>query len=109
MNQQNKKILYYQCYSGISGDMNLGALVDLGVPAGHLIGELNKLGLSNVAISFEKGSANAIYGTNATVTVTHPTYIARKLKDIHAVIDDSELDANVKKTARSIFRVLAEA
>ena len=109
MDQINRKILYYQCYSGISGDMNLGALVDLGVPADHLIRELNKLGLSNVSISFSKEAANAIYGTNATVIVTHPTYIARRLKDIHAVIDDSGLDANIKKTAKSIFGVLAEA
>ena len=37
------RILYYDCFSGISGDMNLGALVDLGVPGDYLLKELKKL------------------------------------------------------------------
>ena len=39
------KILYYDCFSGISGDMNLGAMIDLGVDADFLRAELSKLGL----------------------------------------------------------------
>ena len=41
------KVLYYDCFSGISGDMNIGALLDLGVPFEHLTAELKKLGLSD--------------------------------------------------------------
>ena len=37
------KVLYYDCFSGISGDMNLGAMVDLGVSPDYLLGELKKL------------------------------------------------------------------
>lgn len=40
------KVLYYDCFSGISGDMNIGALLDIGVPAEYLASELEKLGLS---------------------------------------------------------------
>ena len=39
----SKRILYYDCFAGISGDMNLGALVDVGVPASRLRAELLKL------------------------------------------------------------------
>ncbi len=109
MNDDGKKILYYQCFSGISGDMNLGALVDLGVPADYLLGELKKLELSNVTISFSKESRHEIYGTNATVSVSHPTRIARKLKDIYEIIEEADIAPVVKTTARKIFQTLAEA
>ncbi len=109
MSSTGKKILYYQCFSGISGDMNLGAMVDLGVPREYLIRELEKLELSNVTVTFRKESRNAIYGTHAVVTVTHSTHISRKLKDIREIIDDSALAPAVKETAKAIFRVLAEA
>ncbi len=109
MRTHKKKILYYQCFSGISGDMNLGAMVDLGVPEDYLTGELEKLELTNVKVTFEKDSRNAIYGTNATVTVTHPAQVSRNLKDIREIIGDTPLDQAVKDTAKAIFQVLAEA
>ena len=42
---EDMKILYYDVFCGISGDMNLGALIDLGVPKSHLIEELKKVNL----------------------------------------------------------------
>ena len=39
-------VLYYDCFSGISGDMNLGALIDLGVDKEYLINQLSKLNLN---------------------------------------------------------------
>jgi pyridinium-3,5-bisthiocarboxylic acid mononucleotide nickel chelatase len=63
------KILYYDCFAGISGDMNLGALVDLGVPDDYLITELKKLKLSGYELKFEAGLKMGISGTKATVTI----------------------------------------
>ena len=49
------KILYYDCFCGISGDMNLAALLDLGVPKEYLIEEISKLNLnSEYEIKIEK-------------------------------------------------------
>jgi len=109
MHNTCKKILYYQCFSGISGDMNLGALADMGVPEDFLVREIKKLGLSNVTVTFKKESRHAIYGTEATVAVNHPTHIPRKLKDIYEIIDDADIQERVKETAKHIFHILSQA
>lgn len=62
------KILYYDCFCGISGDKNLGALIDLGVDQAYLINELSKLNLtSEYEIKIEKALKNGISGTNVYV------------------------------------------
>ncbi|NWG45633.1 MAG: nickel pincer cofactor biosynthesis protein LarC [Alphaproteobacteria bacterium] len=61
-------VLYFDCFSGISGDMTIGALVDLGVPAAFLLEELGKLPLrSEFDLSFERGEKRGIAGTRARV------------------------------------------
>ncbi len=61
------KILYYDCFSGISGDMNLGAMIDLGIDKEYLIGELNKLNLKGWELIVEKDQRHGIHGTKVTV------------------------------------------
>lgn len=62
------KILYFDCFAGISGDMNLGAMVDLGVEKGYLLNELSKLKLeAEYDIKFERKSKNGISGTKVDV------------------------------------------
>ncbi len=66
------KVLYYQCFSGISGDMNLGAMVDLGVPEDYLRKELAKLHVDdeyNLVVT--RGQKQGITGTRADVILTH--------------------------------------
>jgi len=65
------KILYYDCFSGISGDMNLGAMVDLGVDPAYLINELEKLNLDGYSLSFVPDQRKGISGTRAIVTLTN--------------------------------------
>jgi pyridinium-3,5-bisthiocarboxylic acid mononucleotide nickel chelatase len=62
-----ERILYYDCFSGICGDMNLAALVDLGVPEDHLRAELGKLGLGGWRLRFSPDSKMGIHGTRADV------------------------------------------
>lgn len=65
------KILYYDCFSGISGDMNLGALVDLGVPSGFLDSELKKLNVSGYKLILNQELKMGISGTKCTVELEH--------------------------------------
>ena len=61
------KILYYDCFSGISGDMNLGALLDLGIEEKYLITELKKLRLAGYEIKVSRDSRKGIEGTKVDV------------------------------------------
>lgn len=62
------KVLYYDCFCGISGDMNLAALLDLGVSGEYLIKELSKLNLdSEYEIKIQKASKLGITGTRVDV------------------------------------------
>ncbi|MBW9171771.1 nickel pincer cofactor biosynthesis protein LarC [Clostridium estertheticum] len=61
------KILYYDCFSGISGDMNLGALLDLGIDEKYLIDELSKLNLNGYEIKVSRDIRKGIEGTKVDV------------------------------------------
>lgn len=63
------KILVYDPFSGISGDMHIGAMVDLGVPEQHLIDSLNALNLSGWHLDFKQDQRKGISGTRAIVEV----------------------------------------
>ena len=61
------KILYYDCFSGISGDMNLGALLDLGIDEKYLVDELSKLNLNGYEIKVSRDIRKGIEGTKVDV------------------------------------------
>ncbi|EQB89119.1 uncharacterized protein (TIGR00299 family) protein [Clostridium punense] len=64
------KVLYYDTFSGISGDMHLGAMIDLGVDANYLIEELKKLGLSHeYEIKVKEDARKGITGTKVDVVL----------------------------------------
>lgn len=66
------KILYFDCFSGISGDMTLGALLDLGLDQQAFLSELDKLGLSKeYEIQIKKGIKGGITGLDVTVRILH--------------------------------------
>jgi len=62
-----QSILYYDCFSGISGDMNISALVGLGVPEAYLQSELKKLNLPGWKLVLKEDSKNGIFGLRADV------------------------------------------
>ena len=69
-NTTMKKILYYDCFAGISGDMNLGAMLDIGVCPDYLTGELKKLNLEGYEVQFSTQQRKGITGTQVNVILT---------------------------------------
>jgi len=106
----SRKILYYDCFAGISGDMNLGALIDLGVDPAHLEHELGKLGISGFRLKVEKGSRKGISGTRARVIIDNPENEKhRHLHHIEEIIQGSSLPDRVKSRSLEIFSLIADA
>jgi len=103
------KIIHYDCFSGISGDMNLGAMIDLGISKAFLIRELEKLNLKGWKIIAEKDHRHGIQGTKVTVKLSGHEHHHRNLADIVKIIDNSELDSNVKALSKNIFMKVADA
>lgn len=103
--------LLYECFSGIAGDMHLGALIDLGVPAELFRNQLSKLGLDNqFVLQIERARKQGIEGTLVRVECAQPKLARhRHLPEIHKIIDQAELSPEVNGLAKSIFQGLAEA
>jgi hypothetical protein len=104
------KILYFDCFAGISGDMTVGALLDLGVPLSFLTEELARLpiSLSGYTLSAEETSRRGIRAAKFSVRVTEDQP-HRHYSDIAGLIERSTLAAEVKEQAGQIFLRLAEA
>ncbi len=109
------KIAYFDCFSGVSGDMILGALGDAGLPADALNRELAKLGISGVRVAFEKVVRRGLSGTRAEVTVGGRAPEAadggeeRNLAAIEKLIKGSTLEEKIREKACLVFRRLAHA
>jgi len=105
-----KRILYYDCFAGISGDMNLGAMVDLGVDAAYLEKELGKLNIEGFHLLVEPDMRKGISGTRVTVVVEHPENEKhRHLSHIRELISKSTLSETVKRKSMDIFMQIARA
>lgn len=103
------KIIGYDCFSGISGDMNLGAMIDLGVDKKYLLDELNKLNLPGWELFAQKDQRHGISGTKVTVNQTRHEHAHRHLSDIEKIIKDSTLDEKTKELSGKIFLKIARA
>jgi len=102
------KILYIDCFSGVSGDMFLGAMVDMGVPIEVLSQELDLLNLPGLKVTATKTIKNGIAATRAEVIVPDTTE-ERHISEIISIIDGSGLAPEVRKMSRAIFRRLTTA
>jgi len=102
------KILYFDCSSGISGNMTLGALLEIIGDEQYLIKELKKLNLDGYKLQISKKEKNGITGTYVDIILEN-THKHRNLNDINKIIDDSSLDTKVKELSKKIFLRIAKA
>lgn len=110
------KIAYFDCFSGASGDMILGALIDAGFSLEKLEEELRKLGpaISNYVLGVKKVLRSEITGTKFDVTIKEDKindeqHKRRTLNDISGIIRSSVLSESVKSDSIKIFEKLAKA
>ncbi|MBX3277185.1 MAG: nickel pincer cofactor biosynthesis protein LarC [Acidobacteria bacterium] len=120
------RTIYLDCFAGISGDMLLGAMLDLGLDITDLKAELSKLDLHGFAVDSQKTNRCGITSTKFDVIVhhhdhhhdhhehdhhvaEHPAHAHRPLSEIVRLIEASELADRVKGRAIAVFRRLGEA
>ena len=103
------QVAYLDCFSGVSGDMLLGTLVDAGLSLEDLRSELAKLSLSGYQIDAKKTQRAGLAATQVTVTLAEAAQPHRRLSDILALIEGSALPAGDKQQGANVFRKLAEA
>ncbi len=106
-----KKVIYIDCFSGISGDMMAAALLDLkieGADLSFLSGELKKVDFTGYEISISKENRNGISATGFSVEVKNPQH-SRNFGQIKVLISQSGLDQEVKELTLKIFAEIADA
>ncbi len=110
------KILYYDCFAGISGDMNLGAMIDLGVDPEVLRKELRKIDIGSYELEVKRDERRGIFGTKVDVILppaegasASPVHGHRSFKDIAGLIEKSSFSERVRGTSLNIFTKLARA
>ncbi len=101
-------IAYLDCFSGLSGDMLLGALVDVGLPLEDLRADLARLPLEGYTLSARQVTKQHLRGTQVTVEVGH-SHHHRGLREVGEIITVAGLPAAVTEPALRIFARLAEA
>ncbi len=100
---------FFDCFAGISGDMTLGALIDLGLPVSALEELLNLLGLAEMHLTAPRVTKDHLTGVHLKVDfhLRHPQP-ARSYREIHALIAGAPLTDRVKARSLAMFRLLGE-
>jgi len=117
------KVLYFDCFSGASGDMIVGALIDAGVPLDEIRGALGSLSIDRDAVWTERVDRAGIGATKFQVRgedggqghhrhshggVATEAHAHRTLREIDALIEGSRLSAAGKDRAKALFARLGE-
>ncbi len=107
MSTQQSNLLYADCFSGISGNMLIGALLDAGLPLDYLKENLNLLNLSDYELSVTYKTVQSIRALHFEVIISHsqPQRPWRKIKEI---IQEGHLPEGISLRALKIFNNLAQ-
>ncbi len=101
------KFAYLDCFSGISGDMVLGALLDLGLPQDVLLQEYKKLPIGGYTVHISREARGSISGMRVRIRVEDQP--PRAFREIRELIGSSTLETAVKEKSLAIFQKLALA
>lgn len=101
------KIAYLDCFSGISGDMFLGALLDAGLPFEELKEILHTLPLDGYGLEMKREKRGELFGTRFVVNVEEKKQVHRVLKDVNKIIRAGGLSKEVKDKSMEIFEAIA--
>jgi uncharacterized protein (TIGR00299 family) protein len=105
------KILYFDCFSGVAGDMVLGSLMDLGMDFAAWKEDLGTLPIQGeFDVELRSVKSGPIAGSRVEVTVhADPAPGHRRLEEVMAIVEASRLPPPVKARSGAVFRRLAEA
>ena len=101
------KTAYLDCFSGISGDMFIGALLDAGLPLHVLENRLRTLPLNNYQLEITKESRNNIFGTRFVVEFMPTEQPPRNLETLRKIVHKGDLSRTVKEKAVEVFEQIA--
>jgi uncharacterized protein (TIGR00299 family) protein len=101
-------LAYFDCFSGISGDMTLGALIDLGVPVQWLKESLKSVPISDFELSITSVSRHGIQAKRVHITSEDNT-ASRDFATIKSLINNSPLSLDIKQRSLEIFDKIADA
>jgi len=103
------RLLYLDCFSGLAGDMILGALLDLGVPLDLVRETVARLPLEGYALRVQRERRSSIDAARFFVDVEEARQPSRHYSDIRGMIETAGLPAGVERVASEIFAALARA
>lgn len=121
------KTLYFDCFSGISGDMTIGALLDLGIDGvdkDSFLNELSKINVEGFKVEFSRAEKLGIGAQDVDVILTngemkdagcdeghehHHAHVHRNINDVTTIIDNSTISDGAKNLAKRIFMRVAKA
>jgi pyridinium-3,5-bisthiocarboxylic acid mononucleotide nickel chelatase len=102
-------LAYFDCFSGVSGDMILGALVDAGLPLETLREQLGNVEVGGYRLEAREHSDHDLHGTRLEVVLDSRDQPARRLAEILDLLESSRLDSTIIDRARRTFERLALA
>jgi len=101
------RIAYLDCFSGISGDMMIGALIDAGFPIDELKRGLQGLPLEGYTVEATREERNHLFGTRFKVHVSRTPHPHRRFSDIKDLLHAGDLSPDVRDKSIAIFETIA--
>jgi pyridinium-3,5-bisthiocarboxylic acid mononucleotide nickel chelatase len=103
------KIAYFDCFSGASGDMLLGSLLDAGLSLDDLQADLDSLSMGPYRLIAEKTKRKGLTGTHLRIIPGAANWPARNLPTISRIVEEGDLPDQVRTRSMAVFRRIASA